>query len=401
MPVLRPFSGLRYSTSPHIADLVCPPYDVITPEEQQRLTELNPHNAVRLELNSGSGPERYEQAALTLENWIESGVLVGEATPALYVYRQDFMQGAVRRSVTGVIGALELEPFGTKGVLPHEQTMPGPKSDRLALLRACPVNISPIYAIYRGGGSISGFLSSVPARPVAARVVDPAGTLHRLWVITAPAEIELLSGAVEKGPLVIADGHHRYETALDFQRERTGTEGEHDAIMCLVVDADSEQPAVLPYHRAVTVGSSPEHIEQELARWPEGDEAGGHHFTFLLPGKDVRITVPGKDVAAALSGHSPDWAALDVVVLHEIVFPALLEGSMADIMFSKDESVIREAVEGGESDFGVLVKGVTGREIVSVAGSGERMPQKASYFWPKAITGLVFRPLVSRESLPA
>ncbi len=401
MPVLRPFRGLRYSTSPNIGELVCPPYDVITPEEQQRLNDLNPHNAVRLELNPGSGPERYEGAARTLDDWVDSGVLVDEITPALYVYRQDFMQGSVRRSVTGVIGALGLEPFGTKGVLPHERTMPGPKSDRLALLRACPVNISPIYAIYRGGGSVSGFLGSITDRPVAARVVDPAGTLHRLWVISAPAEIELLTAAVEEGPLVIADGHHRYETALEFHREKTGTEGAHDAIMCLVVDADSEQPEVLPYHRAVASGASKEHIEQVLARWPSSEEAAGHHYTFILPERDVHATVPSEEAASALPGHSPGWASLDVVVLHEIVLPALLEGTMADITFSKDEDVIRGWVGDGEVGFGVLVKGVTGPEIVSVAGSGERMPQKASYFWPKAITGLVFRPLVSRESLPA
>ncbi|HEV3472458.1 MAG TPA: DUF1015 domain-containing protein, partial [Actinomycetota bacterium] len=152
MPRLEPFAGIRYSST-ELRDLICPPYDIISPDLQHRLYDRDPRNAVRLELARGEGEERYRSAAATFDEWLDDGTLTVDE-PSLYVYRQDFVgPDGDRRRVVGVIGALTLEPFGRDaGVLPHERTMPGPKKDRLALMRACPVNVSPIYAIYRGSG---------------------------------------------------------------------------------------------------------------------------------------------------------------------------------------------------------------------------------------------------------
>lgn len=402
MPELQPFRGIRYAAT-DLKDLICPPYDIISPADQDRLYARSAHNAVRLELARGEGTERYESAARTFSEWLGDGTLaVDEAS--FYVYRQDFVTGAgERRSVVGVTGALTLEPFGERsGVLPHERTMPGPKEDRLALMRACPVNISPIYAIYRGRGALSSFFESLEHRPTAARVADDDGVLHRSWAVTAPAEIDLLRDAVASGPLVIADGHHRYETALAYHAANEGRPGGHDAIMCFCVDADATEVVVLPYNRAFKTRVESEELhERLLSRFGgtsvnsvedplEADE--GHPFVFVLPEGDVAVHVTPDAVTAATGPRAAAWRALDVVALHEAVLPQLAPEGVDEFTFSKDPDEIRKLVANGWSA-GVLLRAPSPAEIVDVARSGERMPQKASYFWPKAVTGMVFRPL--------
>lgn len=393
MPSLEPFPGIRYSST-KIEDVVCPPYDIISPRQQEALYERHPHNAVRLELARGEGVERYESAAATFTEWSSTGVLVAEDDPCLYVYRQDFVApDGERRHVAGVIGALRLEPFGeTSGVLPHERTMEGPKKDRLALLRACPVNVSPIYAIYRGGGALAPFYSSLENRPTEVRFQDDDGILHRLWVIRAPAEIEMLRAAHDAGPLVIADGHHRYETALAYREERGPEPGPYDSIMCFCVDADAEGLVVLPYNRALRASVAPDELAERLEQRFPAAASNDHTFTFVLADRDVNAAISDADVVAAVGERARAWRDLDVVALHEALLPAVLPEGVDELTFSKDPDHIRKLVADGWTA-GVLLSALTAPSIVDVARSGERMPQKASYFWPKAVTGLVFRPL--------
>lgn len=411
MPELSPFAGVRYSTPEKLKDLTCPPYDVISPEEQARLYERDPHNAVRLELPRGEGGDdertRYESAARTFDQWLRDGDLRRDEDDAFYVYRQDFVdpEGIARR-VVGCIGALRLEPFGAgSGVLPHERTMPGPKKDRLSLLRACPVNVSPIYAIYRAGGSLRPFYDGLEGRPTAGRFQDDDGILHRLWVISAPAEVDLLASALASGPLVIADGHHRYETALEYHAERAaaGADGGHAAIMCLCVDADSEELVVLPYNRAIRSRATATAVAQRLERWgavPASDPPGAlaaaqgdHPFVALTADGALAFSVSDEDVAAVVGERHRAWRDLDVVALHEVVLPALFPEGIEELTFSKDPAEIARLVREEGWTAGMLLRALGAPDIVDVAQSGERMPQKASYFWPKAVTGLVFRPL--------
>ena len=411
MPNLRPFRGIRYAGD-QIGDKVCPPYDVISPEEQARLYERHEHNAIRLELarpEEGEG-DVYAHVGRLFSSWLASGVLTQEPDDALYVYRQDFSTPDARRHrVAGVLGALELEEFGTdSGVLPHERTMAGPKKDRLALMRACPVNISPIYAIYRGGGGLAPYLESLENRPPQARFQDESGILHRLWVVTAPAEREMLSAAVAPGPLVIADGHHRYETALAFHREQEaqGVPGDHGALLCFCVDADAEDLVVLPYNRAVKTDVPRATVVERLTSRFDADtlgdgdvyealekEAADHPLAFTFGDEVYLARVSDADVVAVTGERHPAWRSLDVVALHEVVLPELLGGSDPGLKFSRDPDEITRLVRAGAFDFGVLLKALRAAEVVDVATSGERMPQKASYFWPKAITGLVFHSL--------
>jgi uncharacterized protein (DUF1015 family) len=410
VPVLRAFEGISYTERARLRDLVCPPYDVITPEDQARLHARHPHNAVRVELpfsDPAATDGRYRKAGERFREWLATGVLGRDDTSSLYVYRQDYVSGdGVRRRVAGVIGALALEPLGAgSGILAHERTMPGPVEDRLALLRDCPVNISPIYAIYSGRGELGPYLDCLPQRPTRARFVDEGGTLHRLWAVHSPAEINMLSSVVGAGPLVIADGHHRYETALAYRRER-GTAGEHDSVMCLCVDVESEEVQVLPYHRAFVAPAAGKDMAARLERCfstrsvasGEGDEPlarsrAVHPLLFVFPERELLAEVSAEDVRDAVAGRPPEWHSLDVVALHEAVMPRVLPEGVERMSFTNDAARARALVRSGDCSGAVLLRALDAARVIAVARAGERMPQKASFFWPKALTGLVFRSL--------
>ena len=406
MPELKPFTGVRYSSSSDISDLVCPPYDVISPAQQEALHARHPHNAVRLEL-AMSGREAYEGVYDTFLEWLDEDVLRADEAPSFYVYRQDFIapDGEPRR-VAGVLGALKLEPFGAgSGVLPHERTMAGPKEDRLALMRACPVNVSPIYGMYRGAGKLQAFLDGLEPRAPAYEFTDDEGIRHRLWVTSATSEVDLVGTAVSEGPLVIADGHHRYETALAYHAEQKG-DGPHDSIMCFCVDADVEDLVVLPYNRAVRTPAPEASIRSTLmesfgGKDIEVDEADAllarsnddHPFVFEFRDSAVLARVTDDQVIAGVGERHPAWRNLDVVALHGVLLPAVAPDGLDDVRFSRDPAEIARLVEKEGFSFGVLLRALDAPRIVDAAQSGERMPQKASYFWPKAVTGLEFRPL--------
>lgn len=408
MPELRPFHGIRYASSAEMKDLICPPYDVISADDQARLHHRHPHNAVRLELAlGGAGGEKYRDVAATFRAWIDAGVLLSDEDECLYVYRQDFVGPSGRQCrVAGVVGALRLEPFGgPSGILPHERTMPGPIEDRLTLMRALPMNISPIYSIYRGGRTLASFYESLEHRSPENSFTDDAGTLHRLWVIRHPAEIAPLADSVRDGPLVVADGHHRYETALAYHKESEGTPGGHDAMMCFCVDADAEDLVVLPYNRALRTAVPAEELRRRIKNrfavttpaddgLPELDGSGADHpFLFLFADGPLLAEVTAGEVASAIGDRADAWRRLDVVALHESVLPELLPEGIEEMRFATDRSEIADLVSNRGWTAGVLLRALDPVQVVEVARSGERMPQKASYFWPKAVTGIVFRSL--------
>jgi uncharacterized protein (DUF1015 family) len=410
MPEVGPFRGIHYAATDQLKDLVCPPYDVISPDDQARLYKRHPHNAVRIELPFSmtpvSDPGRYEKAGRRFEDWLERRVLVERATPSLYVYRQDFMSEGRPQRVAGIIGALALEDLGGRsGVLPHEDTMPGPIEDRLALLRACPVNISPIYAIYRGAGRLTEWVDTLTNRPTEARFVDDAGTLHRLWSISAAAEVELVADALRPGPLVIADGHHRYETALAYHAEMRGVRGHHDAVMCFCVDSDSEDLSVLSYNRVLTVPSTDAACDLLVStfsakRLSPGEGASAlaastspHPLLFVATDRELLVEIGDDQVAARIGDRPRVWRDLDVVVLHEVVLPTLGRDGVEHVQFTNDTTTVSNLVQGDHRTLGVVLRAPDPAQVIAVARAGRRMPQKASYFWPKAVTGVVFRSL--------
>ena len=407
MPEIKPFRGVRFASAESLKPLVCPPYDVISPPEQRRLHDLNEHNAVRLELPfSDDKSDRYRKAAAQFSEWLNAAVIAPD-DPSLYVYRQDYeLPDGTRGRVAGVIGGLTLEEFGAgAGIHPHEKTMPGPIEDRLALIRACPVNISPIYAVYRGGGSLAPFLDSLENRPPQARFADDLGTLHRLWRIGAPAELEMLADAIGASDLVIADGHHRYETALAYHRERGDSPGGHDAVMCFCVDADVEGLVVAAFHRALKsddpdvlikrlteeFGGTLLDRDEGLTRW--SSSAADHPLLFTFPDRAVLVEVSAERVTQVTGDRAPAWQGLDVVALHEVVLPALFPDGPPEMVFTRETDEIERLIAEEGFTAGVMLRAPSATDVIDVASAGERMPQKASYFWPKALTGLVFRSL--------
>ncbi|MBV8235876.1 MAG: DUF1015 domain-containing protein, partial [Acidimicrobiia bacterium] len=231
MPRFEPFAGVRYnSDAVELDGVVAPPYDVIGPEERLALERRDPHNVVHVDLpRDEPGRDRYTAAGCRLDEWLVEHVLARDDEAAFYVYRMGYRDtGGRPRQTSGVIGALELSVPGEGDVLPHERTMPKPKDDRLNLLRSCHANLSPIWVLSLAGG-LSG-LCELPGPP-DARCTDDAGVHHRLWRIIQPGVASALAEAVGSAPVVIADGHHRYETALAYRDERRAAgagPGDHD-----------------------------------------------------------------------------------------------------------------------------------------------------------------------------
>ena len=389
MVSFAPFAGIRYAPALDLSVVSSPPYDVIDGDERAALAAQHPANAVHVDcpvgdLGSGgagavegAGSDPYAAAAATFERWRDEGTLVTDDRPSFTVYRMSFTDEAgAERSTTGVIGALTIERPGEGDVLPHERTTPKAKSDRLDLLRTTHANLSPIWGLSLAAGLTE--LLDPPGDPVGD-VVDPDGVRHQAWRIDDPDRCATIAACVAQAPVVIADGHHRYETSLAFRDEAVELPGAA-ATMCLVVELVNEQLTVQPIHRL-------------LAGLPEGaDLAGALGDTYdvrpvqeLEPGRMGLVTKKGSFV---LEPHSDD-GTLDTVRLDEAL-ATLPEHQLA---YQHGVANVERAVAEGRADAGVLLRPVTVEQIQQVADARDRMPPKTTFFWPKPRTGIVFRSL--------
>ena len=250
----RPFRAVRYAESAGPLDsLICPPYDVILPSDEQELLARSPYNMVRMELAELTGPaptERYTAAAAALQSMLAAGVLVRDDSPSYYVLRQRFRVNGVERSRITLLGALHLEELGT-GVLPHEDTAPGPKEDRLELMRAARANFSPLMMLYRDeSGTVGRTIAAVTSEPPAADFIV-GGEAYTVWVVSAPDVTATIAGALAAEDVYIADGHHRYETALTYQREAASAGEAGGFVLTGLIGFDDPGLLILPYYRVV------------------------------------------------------------------------------------------------------------------------------------------------------
>jgi uncharacterized protein (DUF1015 family) len=399
VPDFLPFPGIRYAPDQDVAAVCAPPYDVIEPEERAALEARDPHNSVRLIL-----PDTYEAAAGRFDRWLADGVLVRDETPALYPYRMHYTDAKGRaRTTVGVIGAVALDG-PEAAILPHERTLPKAKSDRLELLRATRANFDPIWGLTLAPG-LSSALATV-GDPVAT-CDDLDGVRHELYRITAPAAIDALRALVAGAPLVLADGHHRFETARTYYRERSEA-GIDDpgagAIMALVVELAPDDLSVAPIHRLVT-GITSEHLRAGLAARFRVEPTGPNDpdaVAALLRAMEARRALGLVDAeglallmpTAALDAEMVDLAGplrhVDAARFDAGVRPALGDAVLG---YRHDAATVAAAVAKGSADAAVLLRPVAVDEIRAAAEAGIRMPEKTTFFAPKPRTGMVFRNL--------
>jgi uncharacterized protein (DUF1015 family) len=393
---VRPFTGLLYD--PTVAGaaerVTAPPYDVISPVDQDRYYRLSPFNVVRLilgkdEPGDDASTNRYTRASSYLRSWMDQGVLKATPRPSFFPYELDFHLGGGRRRVRGVIVEVTLEPWGSS-IVPHERTLPGPIEDRLRLLRAVQANLSPVYAVLAGtrrSTDLAGFLDKITSDPPDRETMDEAGTRHRLWVKDSiPEEI---TGPMGHERLMIADGHHRYMVALAYREEMRAAAGPGpwDSMMMFVVDASAEDPPVLPIHRAVLRGSLP----------PPGLPASGGERVRDLA--EVLATLHDDDMTCGIvspedGGVAHHVAALEgspptVCALHDQI---LDRTGPIELRFLPDAVLAEGLVLSGEATAAYLLPPTKVERVWRIVSKGGKLPQKSTYFWPKPRTGLVIRP---------
>jgi uncharacterized protein (DUF1015 family) len=395
VPSFEPFTGLRYSLS-HIAsldDVVCPPYDVISEEERQWLERRSPYNVVRVELPRGDGSgDPYAAAARLLDSWRDGGVLHRDPVPAFYGHRMRFRDDAgAERSTVGVIGALGLEPPGD-GILPHEETTPKAKSDRLHLLRATRANVSPIWGLTPAAGLAE--LCDPPAHP-AEHSTGNDRVSHELWPITDSDRVEAVAKLVGSQPVLIADGHHRYETALKFEEEcRSAGQrgGGHEAVMALVVELDKGQLSVQAIHRLLSGLPPAFDILAGLARGFDLEATEPVDSTIgarMMSAGALAVVTPA---GSWLARPRPDIVAAAAHDLDSSRLDAALSGFPPHTLtFQHGWSDCAAAVASGKVQAAVLLRPASVDQIAEIGRGGVRMPPKTTFFWPKPRTGMVLR----------
>jgi uncharacterized protein (DUF1015 family) len=436
---IRPFPGIRYSTAKVGKDLTqvaCPPYDVISPAERAALVAAHPRNFVRLELpvdapGDASPTARYERAAAEYRAWQDEGVLAPETRPALYAYLQQFEVGGEQRERRGFIAALRLEPWESRGVRPHEKTLSGPKQDRFQLIRACRANFSPIWVLYRdpADGTARLWDAVAEAEPdLVAR--DRDGCLHTVWALTDPAVFAPLLRSLRDGSVYIADGHHRYETALHYQTERgqaerraegSGWSGDAAPNFALTYFVDMADPGLIIHgtHRLIRPPQPLDaaEIRAVLARWfdftPGGDSAaavlaelqrapGRPAFGVWAPALGLsgvallrQDAVPEEHAA----GRSAAWGRLDLAALHTLAVDAIFsQGTAAlsdagHLWYTRLLPEVDESIAAGAAQLAFLVRETPAEQVIAVADAGDLMPEKSTYFYPKPLSGMVMASL--------
>ncbi len=414
MADLQPLRTLRYEPSAvgSLEDVIAPPYDVIDAELRAQLAARSPYNVVEIDL-----PPSYDQAAATMADWERRGVLVREDEPAVWVLRQDYeAPDGRRRTRTGVLARMRVDEYGPGRIRPHERTHPGPKEDRLNLTRATRTNLSPIFSLFPDRDGAAGrAMDQVAATEPFATAADLDGTGNTLWRSADEDLVAELQMALADAELLIADGHHRYETARVYADE-VGGEGEHRYVLMLLCSLSDPGLLVFPTHRLLTglkddtakqlairdVLRSDFEIEElsdvrELEP-PAGPVAFGYMDSFHK--QPYRVTLKDQAIAdRALEGMPAPYRRLDTAVLEAVVLRGALGMSEDDIShlngldYSKDLDDAIDAVRTGRADAGFFMRATPVEAVREVAETGESMPPKSTYFYPKVPTGLVFNPL--------
>jgi uncharacterized protein (DUF1015 family) len=430
MADIRAFRGFRYDlgTVGALSDVVAPPYDVIDPALQQKLYDASPFNAIRVELTKDEPGDddqnnKYTRAAGTLKDWIAANAIRQDTARSLYVYEQEFTAEGKTYTRRGFLARVRLEPFGTGRIFPHEQTLSGPKADRLNLYRATNFNISPVFGLYPDAeGEVFAKLEPLLKKSPPITATDHLGVVNRLWIVTDSSAISAVIGAMGPKPVFIADGHHRYETGLKYLEERkaAGEVADDEAApnFCLMMLVGMSDPGliILPTHRLVS-GLPAVTAEQLKAAVAEDFEIVGEFDTAAACWEHVELedsqavlgfgtVADGKWFAAKLKNpavmdslapeQSGEWRSLAVSILHKLVLEKLVPAKVGGTPVYKYVHLLKEvtdAVAAKECQIAALVPPCGMDHVEQIAGNREKMPPKSTYFFPKILTGVVFNSL--------
>ncbi len=435
MADVQPLRGIRYASerAGNLAEVITPPYDVISQEDQARYYRRSPYNIIRLELGREEAGDtslnnRYSRAAATLAEWRLEDILCEDASLRYYCYQQVFAHEGQVYTRTSLLARVRLEPWEARVVLPHEHTMAKPKSDRLHLMQACATNFSPIMSLYEDPQGRMRRLLGVYGANAEVQVTDDVQEEHRLQPITDVEQIALIQDFFRERQLYIADGHHRYETALNYReevremRKHLDDEDAANFVLMALIDIDDPGLLVLPTHRLIshlgqdalaalssqnlgrfftvremTLGNYPPEAPLHMLAQADHDTPS---FVICIAEQSWLLSLNEQGKARMeQSGHSTAWNNLDVAVAHTLVLEELLGLTAADltagtyVSFTRDARQALQAVKQGEAQVALLLNPTRVRQICDVAEADDRMPQKSTYFYPKLITGLVINSL--------
>jgi uncharacterized protein (DUF1015 family) len=416
MAEVRPLSALHYNLAaiPELADVVAPPYDVIDAARRERLLARSPFNVVEIDLPvAPGGGDPYEHAAETLEEWELQGILSADREPALWALTQDYEgPDGSRHTRRGLLCKVRVTPYGPGLVRPHERTQPGPKADRLRLTEATRHNMSPIFSLHPGDAwrHVEGYTRDEPW----AEVTDDDGTLHRVWRIDDADAHRAVAAELAEAELLIADGHHRYETARTYA-DAIGGDGPHRYTLMALVSLEDPGLTVFGYHRLLTdVGDSAKQealrdallsnfdveevpLEQLDPAGEEGIGVFGYVDSHHRKGFRLRLKDPGA-LETVIPGTSQAYRTLDAAILETLILRDGLGMSAEDVEAKRGIAYTASAEEAlasldGDTDALFLMRPTPVEQVRAVADAGETMPPKSTFFYPKLLTGLVFNPL--------
>ncbi len=431
MAKIFPFKGILYNQekAQDLSLVTAPPYDVISEKEQDEYHKMHEHNIIRLILGKESGedgPEnnRYTRAACFLGNWLKEKVLVRDKNDSVYLYSQEYNLGDITKLQKGFICILRLEDFSENGgVLPHEETLAGPKKDRLKLLSACHANLSPIFGLYSDPDfDLGGLLTENTRTPPFINIKDANGTIHRLWRVRNFPAIQKIQELLRPGKIYIADGHHRYETALSYREQRRKIEGKfsgeelYNHIMVYLTNMDDDGLTILPAHRLLRclpangsgvwqrkldeffVRRSCSSYEEMSKLMKDSLSESNAFVIYDGQGLEVLILKDSEKRDKVIGRGIPDISKpLDVTVVHNILLKHILNNGRKmpedNIAYVKDGKQALKLVDEGKFALAVLMNPTKVEEVRAIASIGRKMPGKATYFYPKPLSGLVINKL--------
>jgi uncharacterized protein (DUF1015 family) len=433
MADIRAFRGYRYDLgrAGKLGDVVAPPYDVIDPALQDALYARSPFNVVRLILNREEASDskennRYTRASRFLRDWLDDGILARDSARALYVYEQEFDVEGARHTRRGFLARVRLEPFGQGSIFPHEETMPGPKADRLRLFQATHMNLSPVFGLYPDEAvQVQGLLADAVRHVLPLEAVDHLGVISRLWIVTDQHVVSNVTGLMGPRPIFIADGHHRYETALRYRDECPPAdvrdpEAAANFVLMMFVGMSDPGLVILPTHRLVsgidplsaaevqslmkpvfqmeTIGKGDAGARQT---WERIQEDGRQNVLGVGTVRDdtwrlARFVGPAGVMERLAPERSSEWRGLAVSLLHSLILGEVLAAKFTrppQIGYVHLLQEVIDACRARDCQLAILVPPASMRDVAQIAGNLEKMPPKSTYFYPKLLSGLVLNSL--------